>query len=578
MKIAVHITHESMKKMGGIGAVLSGVCNLEDYKRFYDKTIFYGPLFDLPADSFPHLGTTLERLFSSHDNYDVGDYAKKFGEIIKKYNVDIVYGKRKLVSDFDTARSTTVDVVNVGINRMNHAEVEKFKFAVWKNFGIKSNLYEKDWDYEQYLRIAIPFLEILEKLYGSDAQYFHFAHEYMGIPSVLSALMSGKKQTTVFVAHEVSPARSLVEHSPGHDISFYNILRKAEGPHKDLEHIFGSLAHNARSELIKRAVRFDHIFAVGDLVKEEYQFLVPNTPPDKIKVVYNGVSAKSISFEHKQQSRAHIEKYIDSLYNFTPDVILTHVTRLVASKGIWRDISLLYFLDEIFDAQNLKGVYILLSTQIATGRPPEDIFRMEDDYGWPVLHREGWPDLIGGEKEIYEYLQLFNSRSKAIKGVFINQFGFERASCGKRVPENAEFADIRIASDAELGFSIYEPFGIAQIETIPYGGIAVLSSSCGVAGFLKEKFKDAPIKPFCILDYIEAGRKMSYAALKNLTIHQRDVMEKEILSQHAKEIFDILPRTDAKREEYLLNAQKYASRISWENSAQDYVFGFNPST
>ena len=54
--------------------------------------------------------------------------------------------------------------------------------------------------------------------------------------------------------------------------------------------------------------------------------------------------------------------------------------------------------------------------------------------------------------------------------------------------------------------------------------------------------------------------------------------EKEILSQHAKEIFDILPRTDAKREEYLLNAQKYASRISWENSAKDYVFGFNPST
>ncbi len=578
MKIAVHITHESVKKIGGIGAVLSGVCNIEAYKKFYDKTVFYGPLFDLPEDTFSHLGTSLERFFSSHDGYDAGNYAKMFGEIIKKHNVDIVYGKRKLVSEFDITKSTDVDVINVGINRMSHKEVGKFKYALWKSFGINSHLYEKDWDYEQYLRIAIPFLEILEKLYGGDAQYYHFSHEYMGVPSALSVLMSGKKQTTVFVAHEVSPARSLVENNPGHDISFYNILRKAEAPHKDLEHIFGSQERNARSELVKRAVNFDYIFAVGDHVKEEYQFLVPNAPVEKIKVVYNGVSAKSITFEQKQRSRAHIEKYIDTLFNFNPDAILTHVTRLVISKGIWRDISLLYLLDEIFDAQNLKGAYILLSTQIATGRPPEDIFRMESGYGWPVLHREGWPDLIGAEKEIYEFLQLFNSRSKAIKGVFLNQFGFERARCGKRVPENAEFADLRMACDAELGFSIYEPFGIAQIETIPYGGISILSSSCGAAGFLQEKFKDVSIKPFCILDYIEAGRKMSYGALKNLTIQQRDAMEKEILSRHAKEIFDILPLTNAKREEYFLNAQKYASRISWENSAQNYVFAFNPST
>ena len=52
MKIAVHITHESARKIGGIGSVLSGVCNLEQYKGFYDKTVFYGPLFDLPQIRF----------------------------------------------------------------------------------------------------------------------------------------------------------------------------------------------------------------------------------------------------------------------------------------------------------------------------------------------------------------------------------------------------------------------------------------------------------------------------------------------------------------------------------------------
>ena len=577
MRIAVHITHESARKIGGIGAVLSGICNSQAYKNCYDKTVLYGPLFDLPTETFSHLGKSGELLFTSHDHYDAGNCTKIFDGIIRAYNVDIVYGKRELVSEFDITKHNIVEVLNIGINKMKHSEVEKFKYALWKNFDIKSHLYEDDWDYEQYLRIAIPFLEILEKLYGSDVEYYHFAHEYMGVPSALSVLMSGKKHTTVFVAHEVSTARSLVEKHPGHDVSFYNILRKA-GTDKSLEQVFGNQEHNCRNELIKRAVNFDYIFSVGDHVKAEYLFLVPDAPPEKMKIVYNGVSAKSVSLEHKQQARTHIEKYIATLFNFTPDVIFTHVTRLVVSKGIWRDIALLHFLDEIFEANNLKGAYILLSTLITTGRPPQDIFKMERDYGWPVLHRQGWPDVIGAEKEIYNHLQVFNARSKAIKGVFINQFGFDRARCGKRVPEDAEFEDLRIASDAELGLSIYEPFGIAQIETIPFGGISVLSSSCGAAGFLQEKFKDAPIKPFHILDYISAGKKMGYKALRNLTIQQRTAMEREVLSKHAKRIFNSLPLTWAKREIYLANAQEYASRISWEASAQSYAFNFNPST
>ena len=203
---------------------------------------------------------------------------------------------------------------------------------------------------------------------------------------------------------------------------------------------------------------------------------------------------------------------------------------------------------------------------------------MESEYGWPVLHRQGWPDLVGTEKDVYNDLQVFNSRSKAIKGVFINQFGFDRAHCGKRVPEDAELADLRIASDAEFGFSIYEPFGIAQIETIPFGGICALSSSCGAEGFLQEKFRGAPIRPFYILDYIAAGKRMSYNALKNLTTGQRDAIEKHILSRHAKHIFKALPLSSAKKQRYLANAQKYASDMSWEASAQNYVFSFSPST
>ncbi len=550
--------------------MLGDVCSLQAYKDFYHKTVFYGPLFDLPTDTFSHLGPSGRLLFSSHNKYDAGNYSQTLGKIIDKYNIDIVYGKRELVSEFDISCHNTIDVINVGTHKMNHKEVDNFKYILWKSFGIDSRLYEGNWDFEQYLRIAIPYLEILEGLYGQTPAFFHFSHEYMGMPSVLSVLAAEKKDTTVFVAHEVTTARSLVENSPGHDISFYNILQLNKGQ-KSLEQVFGSQKHNYRNELVKRAVHCNKIFAVGDHVKDEYLFLVPQAPPDKIEVVYNGVSARRIDMEQKRRSREHIETYMDTLFNFVPDAIFTHVTRLVYSKGVWRDITLLYHLDKIFDANNLKGLYILISTLIATGRSPGDIVRMESDYGWPVLHREGWPDLIGTEKDIYEYLQVFNSRSKAIKGVFINQFGFNRHTCGLRVPEEAEFADLRIASDAEFGFSTYEPFGIAQIEVVPFGGVSVLSSSCGAAAFLKDRFNDAPIKPFYILDFIQAGKKLSSAALRNLTIQERTAMEDEILSKNAKGIFDVLPLGLEKRQQYLANAQQYISRISWETSAQSYI-------
>ncbi len=307
MKVAVHITHESARKMGGIGAVLSGICTLQAYKDYYDKTVFYGPLFELPTDTFSHFGGLKEILYSSHNQYDAGGYGNILGEIVKKYNLDIVYGRCELVSEFDISKHNVVDVINIGINKMGRGDVDKFKYELWKKFGINSQLYDKDWDYEQYVRIAIPYQEILAKLYGSNVDYFHFSHEYMGVPSALSVILSGKKEPTIFIAHEVATARSIVEHHQGHDISFYNILRKSG---KTLEQVFGSQEFNSRNELIKRAVHFDSIFAVGNHVKEEYYFLVPDTPPGKIKIVYNGVSARSVNFSHKQESRvAHREIY-----------------------------------------------------------------------------------------------------------------------------------------------------------------------------------------------------------------------------------------------------------------------------
>src|SRR5437588_11530906 len=52
------------------------------------------------------------------------------------------------------------------------------------------------------------------------------------------------------------------------------------------------------------------------------------------------------------------------------------------------------------------------------------------------------------------------------------------------MPPDMEFMDIRKGSDVEFGQSIYEPFGIAQVEPISFGGICVYSNVCGCAGLV----------------------------------------------------------------------------------------------
>src|SRR5690606_16419654 len=67
----------------------------------------------------------------------------------------------------------------------------------------------------------------------------------------------------------------------------------------------------------------------------------------------------------------------------------------------------------------------------------------------------------------------------------VNQFGWSRERCGQRMPAEMEFLDIRQGSDLEFGQSIYEPFGIAQVEPINFGAITCVSNVCGCVGFMR---------------------------------------------------------------------------------------------
>ena len=95
-------------------------------------------------------------------------------------------------------------------------------------------------------------------------------------------------------------------------------------------------------------------------------------------------------------SRNKLRQYCKNLLRYEPDYVFSHVTRLVPSKALWRDLRVLEHLELDLRKRNETAVLFTLSTEVPARRP-EDVLRMEQNYHWPVVHREGHPDLSGGE-------------------------------------------------------------------------------------------------------------------------------------------------------------------------------------
>lgn len=563
MKGAIHITHEAARKIGGIGAVLAGLCTTQVYQNYYHRTFFYGPLFDDQPHTPDRLGENAKILYSSLDNIKASLYDRNFDEICDKFNIHLVYGQKEIFDEIHPNNRVTVDIILLGIKNIRKDLLDIFKFMLWEKFHFNCQLYEQDWDFEQYLRIALPIRNIMNIFFNTSDQLDYYSHEYMGVCTCLNILNKKTAQEKVlFYAHEVSTARVITEGISGHDISFYNIIDNDLAHKICLEERFGSQKHNSRNELIKCASLFDKILAVGDWVKLEYEYVNPQVNPEIIQVCYNGIPVRRIDFEHKLASREKIKQYCERLLNFTPDIIMTHVSRLVISKSFWRDISMLEELDKYFTENHIKGFYIILASLIGPGRSGSEIQSMESEYGWPVLHKENWPDLVGYENDVYWSLNYFNAKSQSIKGVFINQYGFEKERLGNRFPDNCDFSDLRIASDLEFGMSIYEPFGIAQIETVPYGGIAVMSRACGSSFLLEKGWQDKKTIPFHIIDFANTG-KAEYD-WKNLTAEQRSALEKQIIKKEAKNVFKKLAKDDEERKKLFTICNANTSYLEWE--------------
>jgi hypothetical protein len=569
---AVHVTHETVGKVGGIGAVLQGFFTCKSYLDTVERSILVGPLFTTEGSVLERLGENSEVLYSSIDGLVNTGYAPAFQKIESFYNAGIVYGRRTFV-DEETGITSSPEAVLIDVRHMDKGVINEFKRGLFEEFGVQSHLFENLWEYEQYVRLAPTAIAVLKAIGAAQDTTIVISHEFMGMPTALAAILDPEKNfRTIFYAHEVATMRRIVEEHPGHDTMFYNLIRQAHNDRLYVNEVFGDQNTYFKHALVDASKYCDRICAVGDYVVDELRFLAPEFETAGIDIVYNGIPAYQISLAEKLESKAKLQRYCETLLGYKPDFIFTHVTRLVQSKGMWRDLRVLEHIEKEFRTQNKTGVLFVLSTEVSARRS-RDIYNMESGYNWPVAHREGWPDLSGGEANYYTAVQEFNARSRNIKIIFINQFGFEPHRCGHRMPDDIEFMDIRKGSDVEFGQSIYEPFGIAQLEPLTFGGICVFSSVCGCLGFLRDVSGEENIKNVIVADYtnLENQSQVDIEDLIQINRSVRDYIEANQSEKVAMQICSRLPKNDAEIESMIQTGYELAKNMNWDVVVNNYL-------
>ncbi len=567
-----HVTHEAVEKVGGIGTVLEGMMCSKAYQAKVERSILVGPMgMHHHASPLTRFGENGSVYYSTPDEIDPQGLGRFFHPIERAYGVQIAYGTRRFV-DEGTGRPGEAEILLFDVANPAKEPLDNFKSRLWKEFGIESMRFETDWGFEEYCRLAEPaFYAISALLEPEQFPCIVMSHEFMGMCTALKAVMDGGDHfRTVFHAHECATARNVVEHHSGHDTAFYNLLKRAESTDTFVEDVFGDQSGVMRHALISRAHHLDAIAAVGDPTAREMRFLNRETKYGNVQLVYNGIPAIPTTAETKERSRTQLLDWAESTVGYRPDFIMTHVTRPVISKGIWRDLKVLNALTPMLEAEGLSAVYMLLTCG-APPRGPQQVLEMGRDFDWPRHHAEGYPDLVGPEIGINDMFEPFNENAPHVQAVLVNQFGWSRELVGPSVPEGMNFTDLRRAADVEFGQSTYEPFGIAQLEPIGAGAICIPSSVCGCVFSWRHVLKHMGLEcetdcpNVLVADYTELGdQSFTQAELLEMSESQRTVIEERVASSIATELMQRLPRTAKDRARLVEMGQRLEQLMSWD--------------
>ena len=564
MATLIHITHEAYEKMGGIGAVIEGLVTTRAYQSAVDRTILLGTGEVPPRKPAGELTAVLyETGRPPAETSEVAVLADAFRKIEAATGVRILYGVRAVPCPLET-RHSEVELLLLDVRQAHAGPVNHLKGQLYEAYGLASDRHEHEWGFEEWMRAATPALEAVAALLaGGTQEAVLISHEFMGLPTLLAARLRLPDLRTVYWAHEVPTVRDLIESEAQVRLVFDQALETRHGirSYEAMVRERGGYKY----ALVSRAHAAHRVFAVSSRIAQELELLSPDFRRTLVEVVFNGLPVRPIDLEARLKSREVLRRYAEALTGTRPDFVLTHVARPVASKAIERDLVVLEHTDDRLADRGQSAVLLILATD-GGRRDPDVVCRMEAEYGWPLHHRIGWPDLVKGEVPIGKAVEEYNGWARVTRAVLINQFGLSRETCGKRVPEDLTFQDLRQGSDVEFGQSAYEPFGIAQLETLAFGGICVLSRACGCAQLLARVAGSQLPANVLMADYCPPQDP----ECKCVGEGDNRRIEHEVAARLARELVDRLPQKDDDFARLLETGWATAEKMSWQAVCREY--------
>src|SRR5262249_10187440 len=153
-------------------------------------------------------------------------------------------------------------------------------------------------------------------------------------------------------------------------------MRRGLKEGRKLDDYFGDQSGYFKHSLVLAARHCHAVLAVGPQVVDELRFMSPDFSQTDVRVAYNGIPSRATSLGEIDTSKQKLRRYANELLGWSPDFIFTHVTRLVRSKGLWRDLWVMEEVDRQLQRENRTAVLLVLSTEIGGPRRSEEILQM----------------------------------------------------------------------------------------------------------------------------------------------------------------------------------------------------------
>jgi hypothetical protein len=593
----VHLSYEATRTLGGMGVVMEHLLSDAGYREAFPRTLLVSPTVRPCGLGSYSPEESLERDLEAHgevfysglrkDNPE--KWARVFGPVEEKHDVSFVYGRRDapggpvevlLVDLTDVLRGYRVRLGTLprflarlhtllGVDlpfdcrgarplawrmlsrvwRRRHGT--RLGAAPWLNRWFRRAV-KRGWvdapplDHDAMLAVTMaePVFDALERLRPKDgAGTVILAQEHLSLPLAYKAVLDGREWCrTVYYAGEVRTPRVLVEYGEGQgasDARFYNIQRLGLAQGRTLDEVY-PVGGWPSFQILRNGHLCDRVGAVSASVVDELRFLDTRYELHPPVVVPHGHRPIETGWDAKEAARQRVLAHARKQWGKDFKLLMTHIARDEVCKGLWRDVDVCEHLATLLPPER-KPALLVMVTEWNEAEPSDNL------------------------RGLKARVDAFNAKDTGVFIALVNE---------PRWPRGLDFTrdDLHRATDVSLGQSLYESYGLAQLEALGCGAICVISGASGARRALREvcerqRLSESAHPNLVVSDAVEDAREAGLAdtvegwkALPAPVLREQELRTAERV---AEELVRRLPRDAHEGRLLLATGWALSERLGW---------------